>query len=436
MVHSSHRIGAILAIVLSLLLVAPASAQDATSDTTTFPATPVGEQLAWMIEVINGSAQSLTAADVTARFSPELLSVVPAEQVAALIQQSADAFSPFELEGFTRPPTATQAIAYVTGAGGVPLVVPISVEAAPPHQISGFNLAPVPPPPGTTLGPVADDAGTVVAGEGRLDGLFDIGGGREIYLSCVGSGSPTVILESGSNDSAAPWFAIESAVAPFTRVCSYDRANTVASASDPTPMPRTGHDVVNDLHEVMAAAGVPGPYVFVGHSFGGLFARLYASTYPEEVAGMVLVDASHEDQFARFESLVTPEQWAAFEQMLAQLPDFEGIEFDTIFSEVREAQADAPLQPMPLFVLTAGQGADPSTTPPGFPQETFDQMWQELQADLAELVPDARHVVAEQSGHYIHQSQPDLVVEAIQQVTEAVRDPSTWATPVAATPAR
>jgi pimeloyl-ACP methyl ester carboxylesterase len=89
---------------------------------------------------------------------------------------------------------------------------------------------------------------------------------------------------------------------------------------------------------------------------------------------------------------------------------------------------------MPLVVLTAGQPEDPSVFPPGFPVETYTQLDRELQADLATLVPNARHVIAERSGHYIHQSQPELVVEAIRQVVEAVRDPSTWATPAASTP--
>jgi pimeloyl-ACP methyl ester carboxylesterase len=115
--------------------------------------------------------------------------------------------------------------------------------------------------------------------------------------------------------------------------------------------------------------------------------------------------------------------------------NLEGIDFDATNAEVRAARAATPLRPMPLVVLTAGQPTDPVFFPPGFPVAEFDQLHRELQADLASLVPDARHVVAEQSSHYIHQSQPELVVEAIQQVVEAVRDPSTWATPVAATPA-
>ena len=237
------------------------------------------------------------------------------------------------------------------------------------------------------------------------------------------------MLESGHNDSAAPWFAVESAVAAFARVCSYDRANAVAGASDPAPTPRTAAEAVADLHALLAAADVPGPYVLVGHSLGGLFVRLYAATYPDEVAGLVLVDASHEEQNARLEALVGPELWAAYQQTLAQFPNFEGIDIDASFAQVRAARAAAPLRPMPLVVLTAGQPADPSLFPPGWPVEAEAALWRELQADLAGLAPNGRHVVAERSGHYVHQTQPELVVEAIRQVVEAVRDPGTWATP-------
>jgi pimeloyl-ACP methyl ester carboxylesterase len=323
----------------------------------------------------------------------------------------------------------------VKGVTGAWLVVPVAVEAAPPHRITGLNFAPTPAPSGITLRAVADPAGTVVAGEARLDGLFDIGGGRQLYLSCVGAGSPTVVLESGLNDPAAPWFGIESAVAPFTRVCSYDRANSAGSASDPTPAPRSGEDTVADLHALLTAADVPGPYVLVGHSIGGLIARLFASNYPDEVSGLVLVDSSHEDQDVRLEALVTAEQWAAYQQFFAQFPSPEGIDMEATFDQVRAARAAAPMRPMPLIVLTAGQTAEPSLFPPGWPVEADAELWRELQTDLAGLVPNARHIVAEQSGHYIHQAEPDLVVEAIRQVVAAVRDPSVWVPPTATTPA-
>jgi hypothetical protein len=120
--------------------------------------------------------------------------------------------------------------------------------------------------------------------------------------------------------------------------------------------------------------------------------------------------------------------------MVAGFPDFEGIDIDASFAQLRAARTNAPLRPMPLVVLTAGQPADPSFFPPGWPIEAQSSLWLELQADLAGLVPNGRHVVAERSGHYVHQTQPELVVAAIRQVVEAVRDPGTWATPTADTP--
>jgi len=413
--------------VVAVLLAGPplATARQATPDATPvpLPGTPVAEQLAWVLGQLNGGAQSLTPAEVAARFTPAFLGKLPAEQVVGFTQQFA-ALGPFALEGLTRPPTATQANALITGAGGLPFVVPIAVEAAQPHRITGLNFVPVPPPPGVDLAPVVD-AGTPVAGPGRLDGLFDVGGGRRLSLSCVGTGSPTVVLEAGLGDPAAPWFAVETAVAPVARVCSYDRANAGGGASDPAPGPRTGADAVADLHALLAAAGVPGPYVLVGHSVGGLFARLYAHTYPDEVAGLVLVDASHEEQVERRRALVSPEMFAAAQQ--ATQANTEGIDLDGSFAQVRAARAAAPLRPMPLVVLSAGQD-DPARFPAGWPMEAEAALSRELQTDLAGLVPGGRLVVAERSGHYVHQAQPELVVQAVRQVVGAVRDPSSWAT--------
>jgi pimeloyl-ACP methyl ester carboxylesterase len=161
------------------------------------------------------------------------------------------------------------------------------------------------------------------AAQGDFAGLVDIGG-RRLYLECRGSGGPTVVLVAGYGNHGGIW-SLESpelpqppvlpTVAGFTRVCAYDRPGTVGdvddptdrSRSDPVPQPRAARDTVADLHALLQAARVPGPYVLVGHSLGGLYARLYAATYPDEVAGMVLVDAMSE----RFRAVLTPEQWAA-----------------------------------------------------------------------------------------------------------------------------
>src|SRR5215207_8557891 len=150
------------------------------------------------------------------------------------------------------------------------------------------------------------------AASGDFAGLVDIGG-RNLYLECHGTGSPTVVLVSGYRDSARKWSddllhpddprqMVLAGMAETTRVCTYDRPGTVASIgeddfvsrSDAIAQPRTSMEVVAELHTLLQAAEVPGPYVLAGHSLGGFFARLYAATYPDEVVGLVLVDAYSE----------------------------------------------------------------------------------------------------------------------------------------------
>jgi pimeloyl-ACP methyl ester carboxylesterase len=143
------------------------------------------------------------------------------------------------------------------------------------------------------------------AGSADFAGLVDIGGGRKMYLKCSGTGSPTVMLVGGLRASAEDWSiadksapAVFREVSKFTRVCACDRPGTPVgekpSRSDSAPQPTTPKDAVADLHALLNAAGVAVPYVLVGHSYGGLIGRLYASTYPKEVSGLVLVDALSE----------------------------------------------------------------------------------------------------------------------------------------------
>ena len=140
-----------------------------------------------------------------------------------------------------------------------------------------------------------EPATTGVSGE---EMLVDVGG-RRLYITCMGEGSPTVILEHGMATESDSWAQVQQAVAQFTRVCAFDRAGR--GKSDPAPKPRTSEDMVADLHALLANAHIPGPYILVGNSLGGFNARLYAHKYPGEVVGLVLVDSMHPDQFARFE---------------------------------------------------------------------------------------------------------------------------------------
>ncbi|HKH23363.1 MAG TPA: alpha/beta hydrolase, partial [Solirubrobacterales bacterium] len=168
------------------------------------------------------------------------------------------------------------------------------------------------------------------ASSGDFAGRVTIPGGREIYLECHGSGSPTVVFEAGLRSRGDIWswarlggvgFGVFPRVTPYTRACIYDRPGTLArypyvSRSDPVPMPRSTAGVAVDLHVLLAAAGVPGPYVLVGASTGGLVARQYASFYPTEVAGLVLLDAISE----AMQGLMSRSQFARYNAYYLQSP--------------------------------------------------------------------------------------------------------------------
>ena len=293
---------------------------------------------------------------------------------------------------------------------------------------------------GTGLQTVAAD----LKGNGDCARLVDIGGGRKMYLKCCGTGSPTVVLVSGLRASADDWSiadksapAVFTEVSKFTRVCAYDRPGTPVgekpSRSDSVPQPTTAKDAVADLHALLNATGETGPYVLVGHSYGGLIVRLYASTYPKDVAGLVLVDALTEG----LQDAETSEQWVIQRKLIegdvresvALYPALERINTDRSFDQVRAA---APLRSMPLVVLSADRPWGPQV--PSMIKEgklakdvpldsgyITDAAQKKAQEQLAKLVPNAKHITKTNSGHEIHKEQPQLVIDAIREVVEAVR---------------
>jgi pimeloyl-ACP methyl ester carboxylesterase len=296
--------------------------------------------------------------------------------------------------------------------------------------IAGLGLAQAPVAGATQLPGNARASHAIDVSRGDFAGLVEIQAGRRLYLECRGKGSPTVVLEAGGGDTSDVWSLrlpdshqtpVMSAVARYTRVCAYDRPGTVTpsgqpSRSDPVPLPRPLSQMVGDLHALLGAAHVPGPYVLVGHSMGGLLSRLYAGTYPDDVAGFVSVDAAHEIFYEAFEALLTPEQY--------QVP---GLEIDIVATAtaMRQARVQQPLRPMPMIVLEHSRDAkrfpNPFSFPTTYPLAALERAFQAAQDDLTALVPDARHRIAQHSGHNIHVEQPALVNRSIRQVVSAAR---------------
>lgn len=305
--------------------------------------------------------------------------------------------------------------------------------------------------------------------------LVDLGGWR-MHLHCSGevrAGRPTVILEAGSSDFSIDWAFVQPEVAKFARVCSYDRAGS--GWSDLGPYPHTLKQTVFELHLLLQKAGELAPLVYVGHSYGGRLARVYASTYPGDVRGVVFVDAGHEDsllfingKMVREWELATgqpvPAPHASDPLRIEQLPASLRQQFETAAAQnaggpigpphnklppdLQRARVWAMAQPkwfasnnspfigdeilalknartatryplgdMPLIVLTRGIPIDPSSER-GLERE---QDRQRLKADLAALSRNGKQVAASATtGHHIHIDEPQLVIQAIREVVSAI----------------
>jgi pimeloyl-ACP methyl ester carboxylesterase len=262
--------------------------------------------------------------------------------------------------------------------------------------------------------------------------LVDIGGYR-LHLWCTGDGAPAVILDAGLGGTSTGWGFVQPEVARFTRVCSYDRAGM--GYSDPGPSPRTARRIANELAELLARSGITGPVVLAGESIAGFNVRVFASDHPERAAGLVLVDASHEDDahevpgMARFVPLLSTigafrllgvsfgqrvESLAPSVQRYAQATRFRGAGYQAAADEimhigetVSEVRLTRRKLTVPVLVVTGARGADAN--------------WRRLQQDEASLSERGCLITAQQSGHVIPIDQPNVVVDAIRTVARIAR---------------
>jgi pimeloyl-ACP methyl ester carboxylesterase len=191
-------------------------------------------------------------------------------------------------------------------------------------------------------------------------------------------------------------------------------------------MPRTIPEIVSDLHALLTAAQISGPYVLTAHSLGGIMARMYTATYPYSVVGLVLVDAYPEN----LAQLLGPANGLLFEQLATSVPpvfenypDLENIDFAAAADLMLQTAQTKPLRPLPIYVLSRGLpiALPASGLPAGFPLQ-LENAWRAGQNQLAALLPDSQHRIAWKSEHYIQVEQPLLVVDSVREVVRAVRE--------------
>jgi pimeloyl-ACP methyl ester carboxylesterase len=273
-------------------------------------------------------------------------------------------------------------------------------------------------------------------------------GGRMLYLTCSGAarpGRPTIILISGYHDSSDPWTqkdvlsllpqatgpSVLPGLARTERVCAYDRPGTVryidglplTSRSTPVAQPRTVEELAAELKALLTAAQIPGPYVLVGHSLGGLIGLFYARTFAEDVRGIVFVDA-----FSPTIPMKMGRLWPLYLSALNPSPEkqpiaslkqamSETVEIDVSIGQVERAPS---LRAMPLAVLTKTEPfrIPPGSLPPGLTLSDLDNSYNDAQGYLVDLAPTTPHVFATGSEHYIQLSQPDLVINAARLVID------------------
>jgi pimeloyl-ACP methyl ester carboxylesterase len=238
-------------------------------------------------------------------------------------------------------------------------------------------------------------------------------GGRSLYVDCRGRGTPTVILEAGSGSDSGTWRAVHDELATTTRTCAYDRAGR--GRSDPRP-PHTLADAAADLKALLAAAGEPGPYVFVGHSLGGAYGRVFAATNRGNVVGLVLVDAFNPDlQEVRIHPLLgplRPRYDAVLDGLRAHVAAVDSLDWATSERQLHGASVGG----LPVEVLVAPRYE------PGLDEATNAAIADAWLAAFESLSPGrVTHTTAWGAGHDIHIDRPDLVIAAIRRIVEGSR---------------
>jgi pimeloyl-ACP methyl ester carboxylesterase len=289
--------------------------------------------------------------------------------------------------------------------------------------------------------------------------------GHLMHIHCIGSGSPTVVIDAGNGSFSVEWMPIQEELSQTTRVCVYDRSGY--GWSEAGPQPRDGVQVVSELHDLLQAAGEADPYVLVGHSLGGVHVRVFAATYPDEVAGLILVDTAYpllltpefemqmqssigfyqvmnlmtstgllrilgplggEDSMPATARKLPAELQEVYLNLLLDSNQYvtaiaEMQQLPQTFQQTNELLVDEyPFGDLPLIVLTAGLTSAPGSTPFNEQYVPVPDSQIQSQLELAGQSSRGKHHVVSESSHSVHLDAPGDVVKSIYDMIQAIRE--------------
>ena len=236
--------------------------------------------------------------------------------------------------------------------------------------------------------------------------VINICDNRGLYTKYQRNSSPSVIFIAGLGDNYETWEEVQDRISDVTSTLSYTRAgigrNTFGA------IPQTCHDLVEELYYLLQELDVKKPYILVGHSFGGLIARLYASLYPLDICGMILVDAAPEYKELAYEK-VLPENLLAGNKEYLENPSLNSENINKMKS-YKQIVDNSRQTDLPLTIITKGL---PDSGAEGWPSEKILEIEQNLQEEFKKLSTSSKFRIASRSGHYIHHDEPDIVIEEI-----------------------
>ncbi|WP_313799667.1 alpha/beta hydrolase [Cytobacillus sp.] len=221
------------------------------------------------------------------------------------------------------------------------------------------------------------------------------------------NGKPTVIMDAGYGDFSKAWDSVIGDISLLSNVLIYDRAGL--GKSETSSNPRTSREMVKELKELLIKAKIKPPYILVGHSFGGVNMRMFATEYQNEVCGLILVDSTPEDYKERF----LPTMSQDFQQAYNKQFVYEG-NYDEFMESLKQLKETRLKLNVPLIVLSAGKKAHYS--------KESQELWNEMQREILEISSDGELVIAQNSAHYIQNDEPELVVSAINKLIDIIKN--------------